>query len=232
MTTINIAIIDSGINPGHFHVGPVAGGVGFELDENGDIKTTLDFADRIGHGTAIAGVIREKNPEAALFALKIFHKQLTAPATLLLAAIDFAMDQEMDIIHLSLGTDRETFREPLETRCRAAQKRGIAVVSSARSKDDVVYPSAFQSVIGVYRRKNCREEELIHHPDHPIDFGAHGFPRPLPGLPQEKNFQGASFAAARVTAMLAFALSNQHRAFSGTSTDHLKALLSGRFKTE
>ncbi|HSM73518.1 MAG TPA: hypothetical protein VK852_02750, partial [Desulfobacterales bacterium] len=37
----------------------------------------------------------------------------------------------------------------------------------------------------------------------PIPFGAHGWPRPLPGLPQERNFRGHSFAAARVTAEVA-----------------------------
>jgi hypothetical protein len=37
----------------------------------------------------------------------------------------------------------------------------------------------------------------------PIEFGAYGRPREIPGLAQERNFGGASFAAARVTAMAA-----------------------------
>jgi hypothetical protein len=40
----------------------------------------------------------------------------------------------------------------------------------------------------------------VFHAESLVAFGAHGFPRPIPGLPQEKNFQGHSFAAAHVTA--------------------------------
>lgn len=207
MRPINIAVIDSGITAGHDHVGALAGGVGFRMDERGGVAASLDFIDRIGHGTAVAGVIREKNPAANLFALKIFHDTLTAPAALLLAAMDFAIRQRMDIIHLSLGTRRERCRDALEARCRTAQAQGIVVVSSAKSPADRIYPSVFDCVIGVCPDETCREDELIHHPDGPINFSAHGRPRALPGLPQEQNFQGASFAAARVTARLAQMLS-------------------------
>ena len=59
---MKIAVIDSGIHEGHPHVGRIAGAVHFTADGVGG-----DPVDRLGHGTAVAGAIREKVPEADLF---------------------------------------------------------------------------------------------------------------------------------------------------------------------
>ncbi|MFY9942579.1 MAG: hypothetical protein WAK57_10430, partial [Desulfobacterales bacterium] len=49
----------------------------------------------------------------------------------------------------------------------------------------------------------CGPGRILYNPGRPIAFGAHGWPRALPGLPQESNFRGHSFAAAHVTAEVA-----------------------------
>jgi hypothetical protein len=49
----------------------------------------------------------------------------------------------------------------------------------------------------------------VYHPGKPVEFGAWGQPRSLPGLPDEMNFKGSSFAAARVTALAARLLEKQ-----------------------
>jgi hypothetical protein len=38
---------------------------------------------------------------------------------------------------------------------------------------------------------------------HPVSFAAAGFPRPIPGVPVERNLSGISFAVANVTGFLA-----------------------------
>ena len=60
---VSVAIIDSGVNPNHPHLNGVAGGVGISPD--GKVLST-DYLDYIGHGTAVAGAIHEKAPDAAL----------------------------------------------------------------------------------------------------------------------------------------------------------------------
>lgn len=107
------------------------------------------------------------------------------------------------IIHLSLGTTLERCREPLRTLCVRAAARNTFVVAAARSADDPIYPAFFDTVIGVYQHPACPPEALIHHPGAPVNFGAHSRPRPIPGLPQNQNFRGSSFAAAHVTGRVA-----------------------------
>ncbi len=203
--SIDIVIIDSGVNPWHSHVQGVAGGISFApADSPGDVVASDDYRDETGHGTAIAGIIREGVPRARLHAVRIFRRRLEAPMAVLEAALAWAVAERPKMIHLSLGTEREAYRPALDELCRRAFEQGTVIVAAARTPDDRVYPAVFDTVIGVCRARSCAGEgALIHYPGRPVEFGAWGRPRPLPGLPEEMNFQGSSFAAARVTALAA-----------------------------
>lgn len=201
--SIDIAIIDSGINAGHPHVGRVAGGLALGLDQKGQMWEHTDFSDTIGHGTAIAGVIRYKIPHAQIHAVKIFNQSLEASSLLLTSALLWAVDQNFKIIHLSLGTKKEDMIKELDRICLEFQQKGTVIIASAGSPDDRIFPAAFKSVIGVYWNRSCDESTIIYHPEKPIEFGAYGYPRELPGLPRDKNFYGHSFAAAHITAKAA-----------------------------
>jgi subtilisin family serine protease len=198
----DIAIIDSGINPWHIHVQGVEGGIAFYPDSEGLIADD-DFRDAIGHGTAIAGIIREKVPSARLYAVKIFHEELNAPVSLLLGALKWAVDRNIKIIHLSLGTARETYRDELESLCQYAFDKGTVILAAARSPDDRVFPAVFETVMGVCWDRGCDETSVRYYPGKNVEFGAYGWPRIIPGLPQAKNFRGNSFAAAHITARAA-----------------------------
>jgi hypothetical protein len=175
----------------------------FGTGSNGDVLLCEDFRDEIGHGTAIAGVVRERAPRAEIHALKIFDRELRAPFLVLVEALEWAIRHEMKLIHLSLGSTEGSHRPGLERLCRLARNRGSLIVASARSVDDRVYPSVFDSVIGVCKDPRCGPDAIVHYPGRDVNFGAHGSPRPIPGLPQSRNFYGSSFAAARVTALAA-----------------------------
>ena len=97
---VRVAVVDSGIAAGHPHVGGMVGGV--SLLENGEDPS--DYRDRLGHGTAVAGAIREKAPDAELLAVRIFDRELKATAEVLARAISWAADHGVQLINLSLGT--------------------------------------------------------------------------------------------------------------------------------
>ena len=202
--TLDIVIIDSGVNPWHSHVQGVAGGISFDLDESGEVLPSDDYRDETGHGTAIAGVIRESVPQARLHAVRIFRRELEAPMTVLQAALEWAVKKRPKMIHLSLGTEREEYKPTLEELCRQACEQGTVIVAAARTPEDRVYPGVFDTVIGVCWDRSCDgERAIVYHPGKQVEFGAWGSPRSLRGLPEEMNFKGSSFAAARVTALAA-----------------------------
>ncbi|CCK78803.1 S8 family serine peptidase [Desulfobacula toluolica] len=199
----DIAIIDSGVNPHHFHVQTVSGGHGYGVNSKGQIEKTRDFKDEIGHGTAICGIIRQKAPFADLYAIKIFHRDLTASASSLIEALKWAIDKPFKIIHLSLGVENEALAQNLKPLCQKAHDRNILILASARGPEDRIFPAFFQTVIGVYWNHDCDKDQMVFHPESKIEFGAHGLPRAIPGMPQEQNFRGNSFAVAHVTAKAA-----------------------------
>jgi hypothetical protein len=186
---MRIAIIDSGIHEGHPHVGRVAGGVHFTAD--GEAR---DPVDRLGHGTAVAAAIREKVPDADLFAVKVFDRRLTVRIEAILRALEWCRAERMDVINLSLGTPNQDHRAPL---LAAVADNGV-VVSAAH-----LLPGSLPGVVGVAADESCPRDEFRRDGE---TFLASPYPRPIPGVPPSHNLQGVSFAVANMTGFVARAL--------------------------
>jgi hypothetical protein len=203
---VSIAVIDSGINPGHSHVGRVEGGIGIHLGENGAVVFEDDWNDALGHGTAIAGVLRAKAPGALLYSVRIFQQRLQASPEVAAAAIRWAADHGAQIINCSLSTPEARHRELFQTACDHAAARGACIIAAALPGRGDLLPASLPGVIAVAADAACSWDEYRGCADGPSGgplFLAHPSPRPLPGRPQEKNLQGASFAAAHIAAWAA-----------------------------
>jgi Subtilase family len=186
---MKIAIIDSGIHPGHPHVGEVAGAV--EITLAGEEQDTID---RLGHGTAVAGAIREKAPDAELYAVKVFDRRLTANIDVIVRALAWCRDHEMDLVNLSLGT-----RNPAHGgRFVRVLADDLLVVSAAGA-----LPGSLPGVIGVAPDPDCPRDAFRYHDGM---FYASPYPRPIPTVPMERNLQGVSFAVANMTGLVARSL--------------------------
>jgi hypothetical protein len=187
---LKIAIIDSGIHPGHPHVGSVAGAVSFAGE---------DAVDRLGHGTAVAAAIREKVPDAALFAVKVFDRRLSAEISSLIRALEWCRDQQMDVVNLSLGTANPEHRAALEEAVR-----GNGVIVSAAG----MLPGDLPGVVAVEPDDQCPRDRF-HFRDG--RFFASPYPRPIPGVPPARNLHGVSFAVANMTGIVAATLAASSR---------------------
>lgn len=200
---VRVAVIDSGIHADHPHVGGVSGGVGITADGRVD----SDYVDRLGHGTAVAAVIREKAPAAGIYCIKVFDRELAATGNALVAAIEKAIEQRADIINLSLGTQNRDHEPALTSVVQEALQAG-AIVIAAGEQDGVRWlPGALPGVWQVLLdwtvpRDECRVQ--VRSGAAPV-FYASGFPRPIPGVPPERNLKGLSFAVANVTGLVAAA---------------------------
>ena len=115
---VRVAVVDSGVNPSHPHIGRVAGG----LTVVPGAANGGDFLDRVGHGTAVTAAIQERAPGADLFIVKVFDRALSASIDTLVAGIDAAWRHGADLINLSLGTPNRAHAAAL----RAAADRAAA----------------------------------------------------------------------------------------------------------
>jgi len=200
---VRVALIDSGVNAQHSHVGFVAGGVGFSLAADGAVQQTDNYEDRLGHGTALAGILRAKAPQVELYAVKIFADRLAVSIAVLAAALQWAVDQRMQLINLSLGTTNPDHRDRLAAIVTQAGAAGTLLVASSPPGQAEVLPAALPGVIGVAGDDRCGWTDHTYVADDPIAFRAHPCPRPLPGPAQARNFRGHSFASAHISALLA-----------------------------
>ncbi len=197
---VSVAVIDSGVSPGHPHLGDIAGGVAIGSDEDRD-----DFVDRLGHGTAVAAAIHEKAPDAPLYAVRVFERSLAATSMQLVRAIDWASEQRVRLINMSLGTANPEREAMLGAAVDRAAESGALVVAACEFDGQFWFPGSLPQVIGVMLDSDCPRNEVrltVDSHGRPA-FLASGQPRPIPGVPPEGNLQGISFAVANVTGFLA-----------------------------
>ncbi|MDQ2049205.1 S8 family peptidase [Natronolimnohabitans sp. A-GB9] len=148
-----IAIIDTGIDPDHESL-RVAGGQNFTGE------STDDWTDRNGHGTSAAGIATALDndvgvvgvaPEAELYAVKVLDDDGTGTNTDVAAAIEWAVNQGIDVGNLSLGSSVDS--DAIKDAVRYAAKEGTVIVAAAGNngpdEDTVLYPAAYEECIAV-----------------------------------------------------------------------------------
>lgn len=198
---VKVGIVDSGVHASHPHVNGVAGGIAIVRDG----REEPDYVDRIGHGTAVAAVIREKAPEAAIFVVKVFHDALATRVESLLQGIDWCIAQRMDLINLSLGTQNSAHEAVLQAAVDRVTAAGIKLVAAYEDQGVRWLPGSLAGAVPVILdwdcpRHQCRTTRLE---DGRLVYHASGYPRPIPRIPPEHNLKGISFAVANVTGLLA-----------------------------
>ena len=218
-----VAVIDSGVHADHPHVQGVVGGIAIEEDaERHD-----DYVDRLGHGTAVTAAIKEKAPEADIYAIKVFGRTLSTSTGVLVQAIDEAVEQGARIVNLSLGTAGPEHELTLWACVNRARERGAPVVSPKEHEDQAWLPGSLEGAAGVVLDWACPRDQLgvVHTEGQWPFFVASGFPRPIPGVSSERNLRGVSFAAANTTGILASLMEKRPELKSVTD---IMELLEGR----
>jgi len=216
---VRIAIIDSGVHVGHPHVQEVAGGVAIGVDGS----EHPDYVDRLGHGTAVTAAIKEKAPDAELFAVKVFDRVLATEVAALVRAIDWAARSHIHLVNLSLGTARAEHEDVLGEAVKRAARAGVVVIAAGQSDGVRWLPGSLPGVVSVQVDWSCARDRyrVGASASGEIVFQASGFPREIPGVPPALNLKGVSFAVANMTGFAARAL----EARPGSSLEELVGLL-------
>ena len=141
--SVRVGVIDTGIDYLHEAFG---GGFGAGYTVAGGYNFVSDNADPLddnGHGTHVAGIIAAHSqsftgiaPFAKLFAYKVLDADGNGATSSVIAAIEQAMKDSVQVINLSLGTPDGDPDDPLSQAVDAAVEAGIVVVAAAGNEGE------------------------------------------------------------------------------------------------
>lgn len=132
---VRVAVLDTGIDTGH----P-------DLDEavvaEADFSGSPDPGDRIGHGTHVAGIVAGSGDGAAdrqgvaygadLLNGKVFDDEGFSDEAIIIEAMEWAVEQDADIVNMSLGGGPSDGTDPVATALDAlTEESGTLFVVSA-----------------------------------------------------------------------------------------------------
>lgn len=202
-TPVRIGVIDTGVNPWHSHVGGGVYGCRIYLAKDGSILEDGDIRDELGHGTAVAGIIREQLPDAEIFAVKVFEGDFRTYPSLVARAVLRAAAEGCSFLNLSLAMPPGPGSEQLSMACAEAIAAGCTVVAAGHPAREDLLPACLPGVLGVIVNDLVPPGEIEFEHGRPYPYAAPGHPRDLDGIGRAGNLWGNSFACARVTAYLA-----------------------------
>jgi len=150
---VRVAVIDTGIEGDHPDLkANVKGGINV-------MTPGTSYYDDNGHGTHVAGIIAAADngtgiigvaPEAELFAVKILDQRGEGSALGVIRALDWCMQNRIDIANMSFGTDQ--YSRAMEEAIKTARRNGILIVAAAGNDGvpgTVDYPALFDETVAV-----------------------------------------------------------------------------------
>ena len=210
---VKVCILDSGVEASHPAVGAVAGAVAISLDEEGNTVVAPDEeGDLCGHGTACAGLIRSLAPEADIYSVRVLGSGFTGTGKVLLAGLRWAVEQDFEVINMSLSTTKRAFSEMLRDIADTAYFKRTVLVASAHNMPVESFPWRFSSVISVGSHEEDDPMTFYANPDPPVEFFARGVDVEVAWIGGGTiTATGNSFAAPCISALAALVLSKHPR---------------------
>lgn len=203
---VKVAVIDSGIDADH----PAVGGniVGYVAVTDGPLGLQHDsepHEDSYGHGTACAGIIRSISPGCELYSVKVLGDRLTGRGTTFTAGLRWAVENDMDVCNISMGTTKKNFFGVLHDLADKAYFRNTLLVTAANNMPKPSFPSLYSSVISVASHDETGDPyRFYYNPSPPVEFGAPGIDvRVAWAEGGSITATGNSFAAPHITGITA-----------------------------
>ncbi len=151
-TGVKVAILDTGIDYTHPDLDDNYRG-GYDFVDN-----DADPLDGNGHGTHCAGIVAAEDngigvigtaPHASLYAVRVLDDQGSGYTSDIIAGIDWAINNGMDVISMSLGGG--SYDASFDDAVTRAYNAGIVVVAASGNDGTgtISYPAAYTNAIAV-----------------------------------------------------------------------------------
>jgi subtilisin len=205
---VRVCILDSGVEK-HPAVGEIDSAVSISLDANEETIVEEDNeGDLCGHGTACAGIVRSLAPECSLHSVRVLGAGFTGSGPVLLAGLTYAVQQEFDVINMSLSTTKKQFATVLHELADNAYFKRTLLVASAHNMPVESYPWKFSSVISVGSHEEPDPLAFYYNPNPPVEFFGRGVDVEVAWLGGSKvRCSGNSFATPHMAGICALILS-------------------------
>ncbi|MCH8828836.1 MAG: S8 family serine peptidase [Planctomycetes bacterium] len=202
---VTVAILDTGVDAEH----PALQGAvrsSYEVVRRGRrlVCQPSTAGDQVSHGTACAGIIHKIAPEAELISVRVIGTNAVGTGDQLLHGLAWAIEQDVDVINLSLGTLQQRFNAALHELVDRAYFTGKILVAAANNHRLPSYPAHFASLIAVDNQSFPDPLTFRYQLGQPIETVAHGIyvNAPSPGG-KYQCFTGTSFACPHITGLVA-----------------------------
>ncbi len=149
-----VLVLDTGIDKDH---PALKTQIEATRDFVGDNQAPYDVADKVGHGTHVAGTVAAAEaadgfvgvaPNAKVLAGRVCNDQGCSNIDVA-RGINWGIEQKVDVINLSLGSDFGSQAE--QSAIAKAERAGVVVVAASGNdgKPSVGYPAAYPTVLAV-----------------------------------------------------------------------------------
>lgn len=225
-TGINVAILDTGIDYSHPDLAAnYKGGYDF-------VNTDNDPMDDAGHGTHVAGTVAAIDndigvigvaPGIDLYALKVLNSEGSGSYSNIIAAIEWAVVNNMDVASMSFGG--RSGSTLLETALNTAYDNGLVLVAAAGNEGTrkVSYPAAYSSVIAVAATDDTNTRAWFSNYGRQIELSAPGvgINSTMLGGDYNDTWSGTSMATPHVTGAVALLLTTSVPTDYDTNDNHV-----------
>ncbi len=171
---VRVCIVDSGVEAGHPRVEPLDRAYAVSDDGAGPRVHEDDPRDFSGHGTASAGIVRMLAPDCSLSSVRVLGAGLRGSGDVLLAGLRWAIEQEFDIVNLSLSTSKAQLVRLLHELADTAYFGRTMLITAAHNMPVESFPWRFASVVSVGSHGGEDPLEFFYNTRPPVEFFARG----------------------------------------------------------
>ncbi|SHO49103.1 S8 family serine peptidase [Anaerocolumna xylanovorans] len=165
-------------------------------------KEQLEKGALFTHSEYVCAYIFKENPDAEVLLVTIINSKLKCSVQALIDGLEYLMQENVDIINLSIGDEYRNHKE-LEQVCKRAYDSGILIIAAhSNSNVEATYPAIFPFVLSVRCVDSAERTDILTYNEgmNELCFSSSYFSIYHLGVP--KLIPGNSFANAKITGLL------------------------------